>query len=145
MSGPWREPAEETTDAYPGLVVHDGRQVGAITVGASRLPLSCSAWHLAEGWPEFSDEFHDGSGLVYGWDNKDIARFLSHLFEQRGEFGRLILTLADVERIEADRHDTHYALHSGGFPPSWWDMPDLAARVADQLRRCLETLEGDAS
>lgn len=143
MSGPWRDPAEETVDEYPGLVVHDGRQVGAITVGRSRLPLSRAAWHLAKGWCDFSDEYHDGSGLVYGWGDGDVARFLSYLFEHRGEFGRLILTLADVERIEAERAE---ALADEGHPwLPWWDMPDLAGRVADQLNRCLAAIDEGAS
>lgn len=162
MTGPWRIPNEESTDLYPGLVVHDGRVSGSITIDASRLPLWCAPFYLAEGWASFAAEYaydDEPVGTVYGMDADGIAQFLCYLFDQRGEFARLILVLADVERIEQERSDAHMEEHapgealvqmdigdgSGGvpFPKAWWEMPDQVERVADMLRRCLAVLEAD--
>lgn len=165
MSGLWREPDEESTDLYPGLVVHDGRQAGSITVGQSRLPLWCAPHYLARGWTDFAREYgpDDDEEAIYGVTLSDIAAFMHNLFEMRGEFGRLLLVLANAERVEGDRSDEHFAKHAAGkaiiemdigdggcpFPPSWWEMPDVRATVRAQLVACIGALdhysEGDAS
>ena len=163
----WREPAEESVDLYPGLVVHDGRVSGSITVGQSRLPL----WALVQtairnGW----DEVEEGwSPSDYGWTEKEMAQFLYFLLEMRGEFGRLLLLLANAERVEGEREDVtlgdaemvvytteenrpNFADSEGVIvrsfdevPPCWWEQDDLRDRVADQLRRCLAVLEGNVA
>lgn len=148
MSGPWREPDEESLDLYPGLVVHDGRVSGSITFGPTRLPLWAPVLR-------FEDALED-----YGADPAEVQAaecFLHDLLEMRGEFGRLLLVLADAERRDSEREDE--ALEPYGpvvditpgrpgaveLPPPWWHDADLRAPVIDQLRRCLAALEGDAS
>jgi hypothetical protein len=131
MSGPWREPDEDSIGLYPNLVVHDGRVSGSITIGRSRLPLwAIIGEYSLGGW----------DGVLAGWDyieadykftNRDFAAFLYYLLEQRGEFGRLLLVLADAERCEHRR--------PGG--PAWWQTKRHRKRVADQMRRCLAVLE----
>ena len=93
---PLRDPAEETIDIYPGLVVHDSRQTGSITFGPTRLPvwvifgeLCSGGWEsVVSNWPEL---------VEYGWTQKRLASFLYFITEPRGELARLLLTLADVE------------------------------------------------
>lgn len=130
--GPWREPREETVDLYPNLVVHDGRLGGAITVGRSRLPVSAilstyfrGGWDdVVAGWPYIETE--------YGFTENDLFQFFRCLTELRGEFGRLLLVLAEAERCEFARSDL----------TSWWATKRHRERVADQLRRCLRVVEG---
>jgi hypothetical protein len=130
--GPWREPREETVGLYPGLVVYDARLGGAITVGRSRLPVSAilstyfrGGWDaVVAGWPEVTDE--------YGFTENDLYQFFRCLTGLRGEYGRLLLVLAEAERCEAARSDL----------TSWWETKRHRKRVADQLRRCLEVVEG---
>lgn len=149
----WREPAEESVDLYPGLVVHDGRRTGSITIGQSRLPLEViahaaigSRWGYVEaGWEPSCYDFDDG----------DLREFLSCLLEVRGEFARLLLVLADAERREFDRQERHEeehwrTAHVHGervcecmvppLPP-WHEDEELRAPVVDQLRRCLDLLD----
>ena len=128
---PWRDPDEESVDLYPGLVVHDGRVSGSITTGRSRLPLWAFAGvAVTHGW----DEVERGwSPSKYGWTAERFARFLSHLLEARGEFGRLLLVLADVERRDEERMVP--------TPVPWWADRELSAPVIDQLRRCLAALD----
>lgn len=132
MSGPWRDPDAETEE-YPGLVVHDGRHSGSVTVGRTRLPLNAIVWDAVT---------HDWESVVEGWmpqpyfGDKAISReefvgFLYGLLEQRGEFARLLLVLADVERREGRHRD---------YKP-WWRMKKRRKRVADQLRLCLAALD----
>ena len=159
MGYPWRDPDEESIDLYPGLVVHDGRHSGSITFGRTRLPVNaviydalCSGWDVVEeGW----------TPSAYGWDDKKLAHFLHDLLEMRGEFGRLLLVLANAERLEQEREETVLDAHTEvtgetvinvspwdpnalRMPPPWWDDPELAAPVVDALRRCLEALERPA-
>jgi hypothetical protein len=123
----WRDPAVETED-YPNLTVHDGRVTGSINVGHSRLPLWAivptaleSGWaDVQAGWPHVTTE--------YGFTSRDLSAFLYYLLEQRGEFGRLLCILADVERQERERDEV------------WWEHPDSVERVAAQLRTCLAAL-----
>lgn len=117
MSGPWRDPGEETVGLYPGLVVCDDRVTGSITIGRSRLPV----WSTYVSFPEYEEE--------YGVTAADLGDFVHHLLEMRGEFGRLLLMLADAERRDL----------VAGKP--WWDKARDRKRVAAQLRRCLAVLE----
>lgn len=153
--GPWRHPDEETTDLYPGLVVHDGRQSGSITVGRSRLPLwAFASVAVVHGWDEVEDGWEPSH---YGYTSSDLASFVYELLNVRGEFGRLLLTLANAERLEGERCDAVLEPHGPvvnitpgdpdavQLPPSWWEDDELKAPVVDQLRRCLAVLtEGDA-
>lgn len=130
MTDPWRKPPEESVDLYPGLVVHDDRVSGSITAGRSRLPLwAFISTAMREGWRNVQDDWNpDG----YGWTQEKMSHFLYCLMEQRGEFGRLLLVLADAERVEGKR---------GYGVKSWWETKRHRKRVGDQLRRCLKVLE----
>lgn len=127
----WREP-DEQSNIYPGLMVHDGVQTGSICLRDTRMPL----------WSFIADVVHSGyekGAGDYGigptkWDADDMTKFLYCLLEMRGEFGRLLLTLADAERLEQKR---------GAFHTPWWDTKRHKKRVGDQLRRCLEALEAE--
>ena len=128
---PWRYPDEESVDLYPGLVVCDGRVSGSITVGRSRLPLwAFIGSAISDGWDAVEAGYSPTEH--YGFTEQDLAGFLYDLLEQRGEFGRLLLVLADAERCERTR---------GGFGKAWWETKRHRKRVADQLRRCLAALE----
>lgn len=154
----WREPPEETED-YPRLWVHDGRQSGAITFGRSRLPVSAVIGDVVLHRWEAASDFDPGA---YGWDAQTFTRFLYDLFEVRGEFARLLCTLADVERDQAERTDAKFARyrHDGLIetspwkeedisadppilhpPAPWWEWEPSRARVLAQLRRCIDCLE----
>lgn len=145
----WREPAEESVDLYPGLVVHDGRVSGSITAGPTRLPL----WAFA-GW-DWSDVLAgwDYIETEYGWTKQRHAGFLYDLLNVRGEFARLLLVLADAERRQMDREDDTTAPHGpvvqisiregdGGvvLPRPWYEDPEWSAPVREQLQRCLDLL-----
>lgn len=128
MTGPWREPRAETED-YPGLVVHDGRGSGSITVGGSRLPLwafACVA--IRDGWAEAEAGWEPEAN--YGFTADKFGIFIGRLLDQRGEFARLICILADVER----REESHRRR-------AWWEIDRQRHRVTRQLRRCLQVLE----
>lgn len=128
--GPWRHPGEESLNLYPGLCVDDGRVSGSITVDASRLPLWCFIGTALEGgW----DQVEAGWSPTehYGYTQDDLADFLHDLLELRGEYGRLLLVLADAER--SDRR--------GRCRGPWWETAKHRRRVARQMRRCLATLE----
>lgn len=133
----YREPAEESTDLYPGLVVHDGRVTGSITIGASRLPLRSAAGYFSDAFDVFAHDYggvdEAGEVCVYGFNGNDAYTFFHNLLEQRGEFARLLLVLADVERAESEE---------GDFPmaPPWWERSNECARVRAQLQRCIEAL-----
>jgi hypothetical protein len=124
----WREPPAMTED-YPGLVVHDGRVTGSITVGQSRLPLWAFIWSaIHKDWTDVEAGWSPTEH--YGYTADDLSDFLGHLLNLRGEFGRLVLVLADMER--RDRRPMGRA---------WWERPKKRQRVIDQLRRCLNALE----
>ena len=128
--GPWRRPAEESSDLYPDLVIHDGRVSGSITVGASRLPLwAFVSMAIHEGWDDVEAGWEPTER--YGYTADDLSEFLHDLLQARGEFARLLLVLADAERCDMKR--------SHGGP--WWHTKRHRRRVADQLRRCLASLE----
>lgn len=126
MRDVWREPDEESADLYPGIVVHDGRVTGSITSGATRLPLwAIVTTALTEGWP----------AVEHGWNPTlsvdEFSEFLYNLLELRGEFGRLLLVLAEAERTERSSKP-------------WWHVKRRRKLVAEQLHRCLAVVE-DAS
>lgn len=101
MSGPWRDPDEESTGLYPGLVVHDGRVSGSITVGQSRLPLWAFVGLIpTHGWEEADFAYNL---TECGYTAEAHGQFLRDLLEMRGEFARLLLVLADAERCEQKR------------------------------------------
>lgn len=152
--GVWLDPDVESTDLYPGLVVHDGRVTGSITVGQSRLPLWCFIGIVAHDGFDAANDSYDVTEN-YGFTADDLSGFLYSLLEARGEFGRLLLTLADAERRENDRHDDWAAEQGGGLieidlydrndPPPWWAYPPERDRVLAQLRRCVLALEREAA
>jgi len=135
MSEPrtWREPYEETADIYPGLCVHDGRVTGSITLGRSRLPLwAIIGTAVREGWRGVESEWGTAGGGVpeatgVDWGEDELVDFLYHLLEARGEFGRLLCVLADVDRRER------------GKP--WHEVKKYRAAVIAQLRRCIDVLD----
>jgi hypothetical protein len=151
MNGPWREPDEESVDLYPHLVVHDGRQSGSITFGRTRLPIWAPQWELVD-----LDDYAQPSDPQVEWQEA-AESFVRHLLDLRGEFGRLLLVLADAERRENDREYAVIDEATGGrgglvnitpgdpdavdLPPAWWEDDDLKASVVEQLRRCLAVLE----
>lgn len=128
---PWRHPAVESDNLYPGLVVHDGRVTGSITVGKSRLPLWAFITWAVGNWDEIESGYAPTEN--YGFTEKDLSSFLYNLMELRGEFGRLLLVLADAERCEHNTSDK-----------AWWQTKRHRKRVADQMRRCLAVLDGAA-
>ncbi|MBC8137748.1 MAG: hypothetical protein H8F28_17850 [Fibrella sp.] len=126
-----RIPPEETTDLYPGLCVDDERVGGAITISQSRLPVWAIMGTLIEdGW-EAVVEGWDHVETDYGWTKEDMSNFLYFLTEPRGEFGRLLLLLAEMERR---------ACSNGGDPP-WYQRPESRVRVREQLQRCIGVLD----
>lgn len=128
--GPWRTPAEESDDLYPGLSVCDNRVTGSIVVGGTRLPLWAFAYaSIVEGWESVDSDYDIAE---CGLTDKEFGGFLSNLMEARGEFGRLLLVLADAERCD---------VASGRVDTVWWRTKRQRGRVAEQLRRCLAVLE----
>jgi hypothetical protein len=118
----WRDPADESTDIYDGLVIQDNRVGGSITVRSSRLPL----WTLVrtaiqENWAEVQDGWNVKE---YNYTAEELSDFLYNLLEARGEFARLLLEIAN-----ANREHVH-----------WWTDEELKKRVRDQLQLCAESL-----
>ena len=130
---PRRDPAEETLDIYPNLVVHDDRVTGSITIGRSRLTMwAIISTALYDDWAQVEADWSPEKRYGFGLD--DLSRFLYDLLGMRGEFGRLLLVLANAERIEREQDNNAWGL-------TWWAQPDLVAPVVDQLRRCLAALD----
>lgn len=136
MNGPWRKPAESSDDLYPGLRMHDGTVSGSIRLGDTRLPLWAITGVLMEGgWEGVEQDWPNENGR-YGEDPRSVVGgFLYDLLELRGEFGRLLMVLADAERCD----------HAQGLRRSWWETKRHRKRVGDQLRRCLAVLEGETT
>lgn len=129
----WREPATESDKLYPGLSLNDNRVTGSIVVDHSRLPLWAIVYTaITQGWDEVEHGWEPGEH--YGFKAEDMAEFLYNLLELRGEFGRLLLVLADAERRERGL----------GYKP-WWMTKKHRKRVGDQLRRCLACLHDEHS
>lgn len=124
------QPGTETVD-YPGFVVCNDRVSGSITAGRTRLPL----------WAFISDVVHAGFPAMK--DDRDLSGtrltaeklsgFLYWLLEQRGDFGRLLCVLADVERRVGDCEEVD------DIP--WWYRKRMNRRVQRALKKCLEALE----
>lgn len=153
-----REPAEETIDIYPGLVVHDDRVAGAVTIGPSRVPLGVMI-RESFGWETPFVEW-EVVEAYYGFDRERFADFLAHLLAAPGELGRLLLALAEARRRwereyerpylnEQQRRarergepaDIGFRIDPSEYPAPWWEHEELRAPVVDQLRRCLEALD----
>lgn len=126
-----RQPAEETVDLYPGLCVDDDRVSGSITVGCSRLPLWAfvgmmvtDGWETVvseEGWPYLEDG--------YGWTRQMMSDFLYYAMQSRGEFGRLMLLMAEMNRTGEAKN------------APWIAEANNRERMKEQLQRCLNALE----
>jgi hypothetical protein len=128
-----RQPAEETVDLYPGLCVCDDRVSGSITVARSRLPLwAFISIVIEDGWEEAVSEENGWSYMEedYKWTNRKMSDFLYYLSESRGEFARLLLLMAEVERVGRESN----ALR-------WYEEEGLRRRMKEQLQRCLEALQ----
>ena len=128
-----RQPAQESADLYPGLCVHDARVTGSITVGRSRLPLwAFVSMVIEDGWEAVVSE-EDGWPYLeekYGWTRQKMSDFLYYLVESRGEFGRLLLLMAEVERVKRE---------NDGSP--WLHQEDLRLQMREQLQRCLDIMQ----
>ncbi len=125
--------AYEITEDYPGLIVHDGRQSGAITIGHTRLPISAvMSTIVAEGWSGFEKGWGPVAENYDGYMAVDLSRFLGDLFDVRKEVARLVLSIANWNRGREDSETGE------------WLPPD--AETEDQLRdalvACLESLDG---
>ncbi len=119
---PLREPPEETTDLYPGLVVCDARVTGSITFGRSRLPVWC-----------VTSLDREKDLARYGWTTERFMEFVYHLLNAaRGDLGRLLLVLADVERRSEEQLE--------GGNDGWWTGRDRTA-IANALRAALAHVE----
>lgn len=160
-----RRPYEESTDLYPGFVVDDGRVTGSITFGQSRLPVWAVLGDLicGGGWPSVIHGYAwpDDAQDLHGVTDSDLCELLYNLLEARGEFGRLLLTIANAERLERDAQDEAMAEQAPGeavvrialsdeeegvhLPAAWWEDPVLSAPVREQLQRCLDVLPEVAS
>lgn len=151
---PWQRPDYMGDDIYPGFDCWDKKQTGSICFDKTRVPVWAIVADLTSGgWESVADNYDltDTEG--------DVTQFLYNLLEARGEFGRLLLTLAAAEAAEGDRRDAVLHEATGGegglvnitpgdpeavqLPPAWWETADLAAPVIDQLRRCLDVLDPD--
>lgn len=131
---PWRQPAQESTGLYPGLVVHDGRVSGSITVGRSRLPLWALVSTLVEhGWEQVVDTWPQIES-EQEFTARALTDFLYFLLDGRGEIARLLLELAAAEREEAQRAERD------GTTMPWWQDPARRGQVRAQLQRCLDAL-----
>ena len=119
--GIWQTKAKQT-NGYPKLMVHDNIQSGSINVRGTRLPLwAIIHTAISEGWIQVERGWLPTEH--YGFTKEDLAHFLYCLLEQRGEFGRLLLLLANVEKLEC-----------------WWENDKARRRVIKQLQNCLDAL-----
>ncbi len=124
--GVLRIPATETL-GFPKLMVNDNVVTGSINVRGTRLPLwAIISTVINEGWEAVEHGWSPEKR--YAYSREDLARFLFYLLEQRGEFGRLLLLLANVEKPER-RGDV-----------SWWETATARRQVIRQLQRCLDAL-----
>jgi len=118
----WRKPSEESTDIYKGLVVQDNRVGGSITIRQSRLPLwTLIGTAVRENWADVQDSW-DVEDYDYSAD--ELADFLYHLLEMRGEFARLLLELANANK-QSD---------------FWWIDEEICENIRHQLQKCLDSL-----
>ena len=118
----WRNPSEESTNIYEGLVVQDNRVGGSITVRQSRLPLwTLIGTAIRENWSDVQDGWNVDD---YNYSAEELADFLYRLLEMRGEFARLILELATAQK-------------QNDF---WWIDENICENVRAQLQKCLNSL-----
>ena len=154
-AGPWREPADET-EGYPNLWVHDGRVTGQITIGQSRLPLSAIIGTVIhQSWEDAEDGWAPAEH--YDFTADDLSSFLYDLLQVRGELARVLLALANAERVESEREDAvlaEYADQDGAImvkvwppgddavelPPAWWEDDELRRPVVEALHAALAAL-----
>lgn len=122
--GPWREERATTKD-YPGLYVSDGVSSGSIRIDGGPSLWAMTADVIELDWEFLKSNWGDGNP---GMTERDFGLFLHHLFQQRGEFGRLVCVLADVER--RDR-----------YPRPWWATKTQRRRMIKQLQRCIDALQ----
>lgn len=126
----WREPAEEG-EIYPGFWVHDERKAGSITLGRTRTPLWVVVPDLVyRGWRKTARHYD-----LSGGNEDNLARFLVDLLEARGEFARLLCTLAQVRRAQ----DQRFAFDFQGHWP-WWEHQPSRDQVREALLNCLQVL-----
>jgi hypothetical protein len=132
FQGPWRvdPPEPPGTEDYPGLVVCEGYRRGSIRTKDRGLELWCWIYELV------TQADWDGVNRDYepGISPDDFARFLVNLLNHRGEFGRLVCVLADVERWEVEGED------NDRFVP-WWRDSDQRARLRAALLECVAALD----
>lgn len=118
----WRKPPEETVDIYSGLVVQDNRVSGSITVRRTRLPLwTLIGTAIREDWEAVQEGWNVAD---YDYSADELADFLYHLLESRGEFARLLLEIANAHK-------------QNNF---WWIDEEICENVRVQLRKCLDSL-----
>jgi hypothetical protein len=118
----WRRRGIQT-DGYPKLMVDDDVQSGSINVRGTRLPLwAIISTAINEGWDKV--EWGWSPEANYGFTKEDLSHFLYCLLEQRGEFGRLLLLLANAE----DKSEC------------WWEKKSHRKRIVTQLKRCLNAV-----
>ena len=121
----WRRKATGTY-GFPKLMVHDDIVSGSINIRGTRLPLwAIISTAINEGWEAVEHGWSPEKS--YGYTKEDLAHFLYCLLEQRGEFGRLLLLLARVERQE--------------WHLTWWKTKKTRDRVIRQLQRCIDALK----
>jgi hypothetical protein len=136
FQGPWRvdAPVPPGTEDYPGLVVCEGYRRGSIRTKDRGLELWCWVYEL------ITQADWDGVNRDYepGIDPDEFARFLVNLLNQRGEFGRLVCVLADVERDDDERVGK---VGRGVDRRPWWEVPDQRARVRHVLLECVAALD----
>ena len=119
----WRKLPEESVDIYPGLVVQDNRVSGSITVRQTRLPLwTLIGTAVREDWQSVQESWNVAD---YDYTAEELADFLYHLLESRGEFARLLLEIANAHKQD-------------NF---WWIDEELCNKVRAQMKICLDSLE----
>lgn len=128
MSG---ERERRETEDYPGFVVCDNRRFGSITLGHTRQAVRdvLSYAMTVEGWDDAIAGYgwdEDPEGTIAGVSLTDLGNLLDVLFDLRGDYGRLVLAMANAER------------RGGG---SWPERPRIRKPVVDLMRSCLADLE----
>jgi hypothetical protein len=135
FQGPWRvdPPVSPGTEDYPGLVVGEGHRRGSIRTKDRGLELWCWAFDAIVNGFDGADRDYDTGTTV-----EEFAGFVTHLLNQRGEFGRLVCVLADVERDDSERF-----ADEGDDPDlrAWWEVPEQRARVRAALLECVAALD----
>jgi hypothetical protein len=89
---------------------------------------------LSSGWEAVEREYYpdEYTNQYHSFTEGSAGEFFHNLMQHRGEFGRLVLLLADVERCSTMRWD-------------WTQTRKHTDRLADQLERCLKLLRPDVS